>query len=72
MGLVAAVYGMIMPILNTIYLTLIQTKVPVDKMGRISSIDWAVSLAISPFWTLFAGFIATQLVTLSGLLMRHE
>jgi len=68
MGIAGAVYGMIMPILNTIYLTLIQTKVPVDKMGRISSIDWAVSLAISPFGTLFAGFIA-EFVGVSNLIL---
>ena len=58
MGIVGAVYGMIMPILNTIYLTLMQTNVPADKMGRVSSMDWTVSLAISPFGALIAGFIA--------------
>ena len=68
MGIVGAFYGMIMPILNTIYLTLIQTKVPADKMGRISSIDWTVSLAISPFGTLFAGFIA-EFVGFSNLIL---
>lgn len=68
MGIVGAVYGMIMPILNTIYLTLIQTNVPADKMGRISSIDWTVSLAISPFGTLFAGFIA-EFVGVSNLIL---
>ncbi|MCK4284585.1 MAG: MFS transporter [Candidatus Lokiarchaeota archaeon] len=68
MGIVGAVYGMIMPILNTIYLTLIQTKVPADKMGRISSIDWTVSLAISPFGVLFAGFIA-EFVGVSNLIL---
>jgi len=68
MGIVGAVYGMIMPILNTIYLTLIQTNVPADKMGRISSIDWTVSLAISPFGALFAGFIA-EFVGVSNLIL---
>lgn len=68
MAIVGAVYGMIMPILNTIYLTLMQTNVPADKMGRISSIDWTVSLAISPFGTLFAGFVA-ELVGVSNLIL---
>jgi DHA3 family macrolide efflux protein-like MFS transporter len=58
MGLVIAASGLIMPIINTIYLTLMQIKIPADKMGRISSIDWAISLSISPFGTLFAGFLA--------------
>lgn len=58
MGIVGAVFGMIMPILNTIYLTQMQQNVPVEKMGRVSSIDWTISLAISPLGTLFAGFIA--------------
>jgi DHA3 family macrolide efflux protein-like MFS transporter len=68
MAIVGAVYGMIPPILNTIYLTLMQTNVPADKMGRISSIDWTVSLAISPFGTLFAGFVA-ELVGVSNLIL---
>ncbi|KKK44429.1 hypothetical protein LCGC14_0587550 [marine sediment metagenome] len=58
MGIVAGVYGMIMPILNTIYLTLMQTRVPADKLGRISSMDWAISLAISPLGALSAGFLS--------------
>jgi membrane protein YdbS with pleckstrin-like domain len=37
-------------------------------MGRISSIDWTVSLAISPFGTLFAGFIA-EFVGFSNLIL---
>jgi Na+/melibiose symporter-like transporter len=68
MGIVGAVYGMIMPIINTIYLTLMQTKVSADKMGRISSIDWTVSLAISPFGALFAGFVA-ELIGVRNLIL---
>jgi len=68
MGIVGAFYGMIMPILNTIYLTLMQTQAPADKMGRISSIDWTISLAISPFSILFAGFIA-EFVGVSNLIL---
>ncbi|KKN30318.1 hypothetical protein LCGC14_0835130, partial [marine sediment metagenome] len=58
MGITGAVYGMIMPILNTIYLTLMQTKVPADKLGRVSSMDWAISMGISPVGALLAGFLA--------------
>lgn len=54
MSIVASIFGLAIPIINTIYLTMIQKKVPIDKMGRISSIDWAVSSAISPIGTLIA------------------
>ena len=49
-----AIFGMAIPIINTIYLTIMQKKIPADKMGRISSIDWAISSAISPIGTLIA------------------
>jgi cation transporter-like permease len=45
-----------------------QTNAPADKMGRVSSIDWMVSLAISPFGALFAGFIA-ELVGIRNLIL---
>ena len=58
MGIGAAIFGTMVPILNTIYLTIIQTKVPADKMGRISSIDFAVSMAISPIGAIISGPLA--------------
>ncbi|MCP4763289.1 MAG: MFS transporter [archaeon] len=58
MGFVMAVFGFTVPILNTIYLTTMQNKVPDDKMGRISSIDFAISFAISPISILLSGFLA--------------
>ena len=68
MGIVGAVYTMIMPILNTIYLTLMQTRVPADKLGRITSLDWAISFAIYPLGTLLAGFLA-EIVGISNLIL---
>ncbi|MFX1372494.1 MAG: MFS transporter [Promethearchaeota archaeon] len=55
MAIVVAFYGLVIPIINTIYLTTMQLKVPADKMGRISSIDYALSMAISPIATILAG-----------------
>lgn len=54
MGVALGILGMVIPIINTIYLTIMQKKVPADKMGRISSIDWAISMAISPIGALIA------------------
>jgi len=54
MAIVLGIFGMVVPVINTIYLTLMQKKVPKDKMGKISSIDWAISSAISPIGTLIA------------------
>lgn len=68
MAITCSFYGIIVPILNTIYLTMMQTRVPADKMGRMSSIDWAVSSAISPFGALLAGFLA-ELVGVSNLIL---
>jgi predicted MFS family arabinose efflux permease len=54
MGIAASIFGFVVPIINTIYLTMMQKKVPTNKMGRISSIDWAISSAISPIGTLIS------------------
>jgi len=61
MGIAVGILGFTIPILNTIYLTIMQLKVPVDKMGRISSIDWAISMAITPIGTIIAGPLAELL-----------
>ncbi|MFW9970615.1 MAG: MFS transporter [Candidatus Odinarchaeota archaeon] len=55
MGIILIITGLTVPILNTIYLTIMQLKVPADKMGRLSSLDWAISSAISPIATIIAG-----------------
>ncbi len=54
MWVALGILGTVIPIINTIYLTIMQKKVPADKMGRISSIDWAISMAISPIGALIA------------------
>lgn len=58
MSIAAAIFGFTIPIINTIYLTIMQHKVPKEKMGRISSIDWAISSAISPIGAIISGPLA--------------
>jgi len=58
MGIAMFVVGFLLPIGNTIYMTIIQTTVPHDKMGRVSSIDHSISAMIAPFGALIAGPLA--------------
>jgi DHA3 family macrolide efflux protein-like MFS transporter len=50
--------GLTLPIINSLYQTFIQTVVPADKMGRITSIDHSLSMSISPIGTLLSGPLA--------------
>ena len=52
------VIGFLLPIGNTIYMTIIQTTVPNDKMGRVISIDHSMSSLIAPFGALISGPLA--------------
>ncbi|NVM45640.1 MAG: MFS transporter [Candidatus Lokiarchaeota archaeon] len=52
------VVGFLLPIGNTIYMTIIQTTVPNDKMGRVISIDQSISSLIAPFGALISGPLA--------------
>ncbi|MFX1572702.1 MAG: MFS transporter [Promethearchaeota archaeon] len=55
---VTIITGMMLPIVNTIYMTIIQTVVPPDKMGRVTSVDQSLSMAIFPIGTLISGPLA--------------
>jgi len=66
-GISAAVFGLFFPIVNSLYQTMIQTVVPKDTIGRISSIDFALSMAIAPIGTLASGFL-TELFGLPPLI----
>jgi DHA3 family macrolide efflux protein-like MFS transporter len=55
MAIVLGITGITIPILNTVYLTIMQLKVPADKLGRLSSLDWAISSAITPIATIITG-----------------
>ena len=56
-GLVFAFMGFNLPITNSLFQTLLQTKVPRDKFGRVFSIYVAFSWLITPLGKLSVGFI---------------
>ncbi len=58
MGLGGAILGFNLPIINSLYQTFLQTTVSADKLGRVTSIDHALSSAISPIGALAAGPLA--------------
>lgn len=58
LGLGGAILGFNLPIINSLYQTFIQTTVPADKLGRVTSIDHALSSAISPIGALISGPLA--------------
>ena len=55
MGAGAFIIGFVLPIVNTILLTVVQTKIPPDKMGRVSSILNTLSMVISPIGAIISG-----------------
>ncbi len=55
------ILGFNLPIINSLYQTFLQTTVPSDKLGRVSSIDQALSSVISPIGSLAAGPLAVIL-----------
>lgn len=61
MGIGGVILGFNMPIINSLYQTFVQTTVPADKLGRVSSIDHSISSAISPLGALLAGPLAILL-----------
>lgn len=65
MGIVGGFTIVTGPILNTIYLTIMQRKVPAEKMGRISSLDWAISSAIVPIATIITGPLSEEIGTIN-------
>ncbi|MBD3197627.1 MAG: MFS transporter [Candidatus Lokiarchaeota archaeon] len=52
------IYGLFLPIVNTMFLTLIQTKVPTDTQGRVISIAILISSGITPLSIIIAGPIS--------------
>ncbi|MFX1346492.1 MAG: hypothetical protein ACFFAI_15445, partial [Promethearchaeota archaeon] len=61
LGIGGATLGFVLPIINSLYQTFVQTNVPPDKLGRVSSIDSTISSAISPIGSLVAGPLALLL-----------
>ena len=49
-------------------MTMVQSVVPKDKIGRIISIDYALSMAISPIGSIASGFL-TEIFGLYNLIL---
>jgi MFS family permease len=45
---------------NVIWESMLQSEVPRELLGRVSSVDWFVSLGISPVGLIVAGFLASR------------
>jgi DHA3 family macrolide efflux protein-like MFS transporter len=54
-GIDLMVVGAVLPIINTIYQTIVQTNIAQDKLGRVTSIDSTLSMVISPIGSIIAG-----------------
>jgi DHA3 family macrolide efflux protein-like MFS transporter len=61
MGIGGIILGFNLPIINSLYQTFVQTAVPADKLGRVTSIDHTFSMAISPAGSLLSGPLAVAL-----------
>jgi len=60
-GMGGVTMGLSLPIINSLYQTIMQTVVPPDKMGRVISMDHSLSMSISPIGTLISGPLAEML-----------
>jgi len=57
-GAGAFIMGFIMPVINIIVMTVVQTTVPHDKMGRVSSILSTLMMIGSPLGAILAGTLS--------------
>jgi DHA3 family macrolide efflux protein-like MFS transporter len=61
MGITGFFMGLCLPLINTMLMTLMQMKVPAQKIGRVTAINSTLAMAISPLGTIIAGPIADLL-----------
>lgn len=54
----AFVVGALLVVGNVLWDSLMQAEVPADLLGRVSSVDWTVSLGLSPVGVALAGVMA--------------
>jgi DHA3 family macrolide efflux protein-like MFS transporter len=71
--IINACMGFVLPIVNTIFQTIMQTIIPHEKYGRVSSIDSMLSMAMTPIGAIIVGPLAefmgiTNLFMVSGIL----
>lgn len=67
-GILLLIAGITLPIINTIFQTILQTFVPQDKLGRVTSIDSTLSAIITPLGAIIAGPI-TVLIGIHSLFL---
>ena len=58
MAIGALIHGSMIPIANTMFLTILQTKVPAETQGRVFSIVISIAAAVTPLGMLISGPIA--------------
>ena len=57
-GMGGLIHGAMMPIANTMFLTIIQTKVPAETQGRVFSIVVSIAFSIMPIGMILSGPLA--------------
>ena len=60
-GIGTLIAGLAMAIINSIFMTLIQTIIPPRKQGRVMSIMFVITSSVSPLGMLLSGFFADLL-----------
>jgi DHA3 family macrolide efflux protein-like MFS transporter len=55
MGLGMVLIGILLPVINTLLITIVQSIIPHDKMGRVSSIIQVISMVIAPVGAIISG-----------------
>ncbi len=68
MGIVFSLMGFNLPITNALFQTILQTKVPREKIGRVFSIYVALSWLISPIGKILTGVLA-EIITITSLFL---
>ncbi len=58
MGIGALIHASMIPIANTMFLTILQTKVPPETQGRVFSIVTSIAAAITPLGMIISGPLA--------------
>jgi len=68
MGIVFSLIGFNLPITNSLFQTILQTKVPREKIGRVFSIYVALSWLVSPIGKILTGILA-EIITITSLFL---
>ncbi|MFX1469852.1 MAG: MFS transporter [Promethearchaeota archaeon] len=61
MGIGTLIHGVLIPIVNTMFLTILQTRVPPKSQGRVFSIVVSIAAAVTPLGMIISGPLAEVL-----------